>query len=54
MELQKILFSFNGRIGRGTYWVSILALIVGVQFLTTSKGSRERTWMRSRPCLPRN
>lgn len=36
MELQKILFSFKGRIGRGTYWVSILALIVGVQFLTTA------------------
>ena len=26
MKLQKILFSFEGRIGRGTYWLAILAV----------------------------
>ena len=26
MKLQKILFSFDGRIGRGTYWLAILAV----------------------------
>lgn len=36
MDIQKILFSFQGRIGRSTYWLSILALIVGVQVLTTA------------------
>jgi uncharacterized membrane protein YhaH (DUF805 family) len=30
MKLQKILFSFEGRIGRGTYWLAMLALIVAV------------------------
>jgi uncharacterized membrane protein YhaH (DUF805 family) len=34
MTLQKILFSFEGRIGRGTYWLAILALIVAVVVLT--------------------
>ena len=34
MKLQKILFSFDGRIGRRTYWLTILALIVAVQVLT--------------------
>jgi len=34
MKLQKILFSFEGRIGRGVYWLAILALIVAVQVLT--------------------
>jgi uncharacterized membrane protein YhaH (DUF805 family) len=34
MKLQKILFSFDGRIGRGTYWLVILALIVAVLVLT--------------------
>ena len=34
MKLQKILFSFEGRIGRRTYWLAILALIVAVQVLT--------------------
>src|SRR4051812_50092155 len=34
MKLQKILFSFEGRIGRGTYWLVILALIVAVLVLT--------------------
>ena len=34
MKLQKILFSFDGRIGRRTYWLVILALIVAVQVLT--------------------
>jgi uncharacterized membrane protein YhaH (DUF805 family) len=33
MKLQKILFSFDGRIGRRTYWLAILALIVAVQVL---------------------
>src|SRR5882762_8427135 len=28
MKLQKILFSFDGRIGRRIYWLAILALIV--------------------------
>ncbi len=34
MKLQKILFSFDGRIGRRTYWLTVLALIVAVQVLT--------------------
>src|SRR3954467_4113384 len=34
MKLQKILFSFEGRIGRGTYWLAILSLIVAVLVLT--------------------
>jgi uncharacterized membrane protein YhaH (DUF805 family) len=34
MKLQKILFSFEGRIGRRTYWLAILALIVAGQVLT--------------------
>jgi uncharacterized membrane protein YhaH (DUF805 family) len=34
MTLQKILFSFEGRIGRGTYWLAILALIAAVVVLT--------------------
>lgn len=34
MKLQKILFSFGGRIGRRTYWLAILALIVAVQGMT--------------------
>jgi uncharacterized membrane protein YhaH (DUF805 family) len=34
MKLQKILFSFDGRIGRRNYWLAILALIVAVQVLT--------------------
>ena len=34
MKLQKILFSFDGRIGRRIYWLAILALIVAVQVLT--------------------
>ena len=34
MTLQKILFSFEGRIGRRTYWLATLALIVAVLVLT--------------------
>ena len=34
MKLQKILFSFDGRIGRRTYWLAILALIAAGQVLT--------------------
>jgi uncharacterized membrane protein YhaH (DUF805 family) len=34
MTLQKILFSFEGRIGRRTYWLAILALIVALLVLT--------------------
>ena|SRR6478735_7056281 len=34
MKLQKILFSFKGRIGRRTYWLAMLALIVAVLVLT--------------------
>ena len=34
MNLQKILFSFDGRIGRRTYWLAILAVIVAVPALT--------------------
>src|SRR6476661_7412215 len=34
MKLRKILFSFEGRIGRGTYWLAILALIVALLVLT--------------------
>jgi uncharacterized membrane protein YhaH (DUF805 family) len=33
MKLQKILFSFDGRIGRRIYWLAILGLIVPVQLL---------------------
>jgi uncharacterized membrane protein YhaH (DUF805 family) len=36
MKLQKILFSFEGRIGRGTYWLAILALIVAVLVVTVA------------------
>src|SRR5215213_10035618 len=34
MKLQKILFSFEGRIGRRIYWLAIVALIVAVLVLT--------------------
>lgn len=34
MKLQKIVFSFEGRIGRRTYWLAILGLTVAVQILT--------------------
>ena len=34
MKLQKILFSFDGRIGRRTYWLAIIALIAAVQLVT--------------------
>jgi uncharacterized membrane protein YhaH (DUF805 family) len=34
MKLQKILFSFDGRIGRLTYWLAMLALIAAVLVLT--------------------
>jgi uncharacterized membrane protein YhaH (DUF805 family) len=34
MKLQKILFSFKGRIGRGTYWLAIVGLIVAVLVVT--------------------
>jgi uncharacterized membrane protein YhaH (DUF805 family) len=34
MKLQKILFSFDGRIGRRTFWLAILALVVAVQVFT--------------------
>ena len=34
MNLQKILFSFEGRIGRLTYWLAILAVVVAVAVLT--------------------
>ena len=34
MKLQKILFSFDGRIGRRTYWLATLALIAAVLVLT--------------------
>jgi uncharacterized membrane protein YhaH (DUF805 family) len=36
MKLQKILFSFDGRIGRRTYWLAILALFVAVLISTFS------------------
>ena len=36
MKLQKILFSFGGRIGRRIYWQAILALIVAVLVLTVA------------------
>ena len=36
MNLQKILFSFEGRIGRGTYWLAILALVVALLVLTVA------------------
>ena len=36
MKLQKILFSFEGRIGHGTYWLAILALIVALLVLTVA------------------
>ena len=34
MKLQKILFSFEGRIGRGTYWLTTLGLTVAVLVAT--------------------
>jgi uncharacterized membrane protein YhaH (DUF805 family) len=34
MNLKTILFSFEGRIGRGIFWLAMLALIVAVQVLT--------------------
>src|SRR5262245_34975215 len=34
MDIQTILFSFKGRIGRGTYWLSIVPVIVAVHLLT--------------------
>ena len=34
MKLQKILFSFEGRIGRRLYWLAMLALIVALLVLT--------------------
>ena len=34
MDIQTILFSFKGRIGRGTYWLSIVPVIVAVHFFT--------------------
>ena len=34
MDIQTILFSFKGRIGRGTYWLSIVPVIVAVHFIT--------------------
>lgn len=34
MKLRKILFSFDGRIGRRTYWLAILALTVAVLIST--------------------
>jgi uncharacterized membrane protein YhaH (DUF805 family) len=34
MKLRKILFSFDGRIGRRTYWLALLALIAAVLVLT--------------------
>jgi uncharacterized membrane protein YhaH (DUF805 family) len=36
MKLQKILFSFDGRIGRGIYWSAVLALIVAMLVLTVA------------------
>jgi uncharacterized membrane protein YhaH (DUF805 family) len=36
MKLQKILFSFEGRIGRRTYWLAILALILAVLVVTVA------------------
>lgn len=33
MNLQKMLFSFEGRIGRATYWLAILPLVVAVQLI---------------------
>ena len=33
MDIQTILFSFKGRIGRGTYWLSIVPVIVAVHFI---------------------
>jgi uncharacterized membrane protein YhaH (DUF805 family) len=36
MKLRKILFSFEGRIGRGTYWLAILAVIVAVLVVTVA------------------
>ena len=36
MNLQKILFSFDGRIGRRTYWLAILALIVALLVVTVA------------------
>ncbi|MBR1125851.1 DUF805 domain-containing protein [Bradyrhizobium lablabi] len=34
MKLQKMLFSFEGRIGRRVYWLAILGLIAAVLVLT--------------------
>lgn len=34
MDIRTILFSFEGRIGRGTYWLSIVPVIVAVHFFT--------------------
>lgn len=34
MNLKTILFSFDGRIGRGIYWLAIIGLIVAVHVLT--------------------
>ena len=34
MTLQRLLFSFAGRIGRGTFWLAMLALIIAGQVLT--------------------
>jgi uncharacterized membrane protein YhaH (DUF805 family) len=36
MKLQKILFSFDGRIGRLTYWLATLAVIIAVTVLTVA------------------
>jgi uncharacterized membrane protein YhaH (DUF805 family) len=33
MTWQQLLFSFKGRIGRGTYWLSILPVLVAVHFI---------------------
>jgi uncharacterized membrane protein YhaH (DUF805 family) len=34
MDIQKILFNFQGRIGRSTFWLAILPLIVAVLVIT--------------------
>jgi uncharacterized membrane protein YhaH (DUF805 family) len=34
MDIQTILFSFKGRIGRGTYWLSIVPVVVAVHVIT--------------------
>ena len=33
MKLRNVLFSFDGRIGRGTYWLLIVPLFVAVQLI---------------------